>query len=261
MRKFLAIFLLLSFAAQALPAQSKDFYEDGHVFIRTLRGNANVWDLAQNMEIFEGKTAKASNILFDAIDDYFDDSFVSLAFSNNAACTLKNGNMQLSKFKTNVFAVLNTKENEEFRPSQILLLLESGLLKVSRAKPRPTSQFCVSTNWGDFYCLGTDMELSVDENSASVFSRNNNVNYVHPLTKKSLQIQKGIILKLTKSGNDFLLEQSAMDSKDRDLSELDSIEYIWKTTMFQYEGANKECKAVRILPKNLLSRFIKYRRR
>lgn len=231
---FLVFFCASAYASTA-PAD-----EHGSIFIRTLRGNAAAFKTgSQVSNLSENQTVLAKDVQIRCEDG----DFASFVLSNRCAGILKGpGAIIISKFITMSPPPSGYASEEEPSPSSIEIYLEKGDLTISRSLPRPSSKFLISTPFGKFECIGKDIKIVVDENSATAYAPENPFNYIGEESPKPEYVGIGYTITANKKGDSIELKRSSVDSNSKNIkSDLNAAENAWRTTLF-FE--NEEDKSV-----------------
>ena len=150
--------------------------EDGLIFARTLRGDAEI--KTPEGALKSGETAAAKGAEISAKN-----GFASFALSNFSSCLLFSGNIKIEKFEQEKIPDAPSPDFSEKSASEILISVgEEAEAVFARGEARPASKFKIETRFGVFELKpeSGNIKIKISKNEARVSAYNAGIFYSNP---------------------------------------------------------------------------------
>ena len=238
------------FAVSALfLAASVSSAEDGLIFARTLRGEAEIKTPAQTLK--PGETAAAGGAEISAKN-----GFASFALSNYSSCMLRSGKIKIEKFSQDAIQDAPSPGFSEKSASELVISAEEADAVFARGEARPASKFKISTKFGTFEPAGDNIKIEIGKASARVSACDAAIRYSKPGSQEQEYIPIGYELLFSIENAEIKMEKSQLQLMDKiHLKHLvSSASDAFKTSEF-YKDADGKILARRIALKEFFIRM------
>lgn len=236
----LPVFLTLPISAEA---------ENGLMFARTLRGNAEI--SAQSAKIKQGELAVAKDAKISASAE----GFASVAFSNYSSCMVLSGKVSIEKFEQEKVQTASLPLYSEMESSNIVFAIDGGEAVFARGEFRPASSFKIKTKFGTIEPVGNNIKIKTDGSTLTARAYDAAIRYSKPGSNEQEYIPIGYDLVCYFENGELKSEkkQSSIPQKASLKSEAGSASDVFKTTEF-YRGEDGKICARRIAFKEFFIR-------
>lgn len=225
--------------------------EEGLIFARTLRGDAEIKTPAQTLK--SGDTAAASGAEISA-----QNGFASFALSNFSSCLLFSGKIKIEKFEQGAAQSARAENFSEKSASELLISAGEAVAVFARGEPRPASKFKISTKFGTFEPKGDNIKIEIGKNEARVSACDAAINYCKPGSQASEYVPIDCELVFREENGEIktLRRQLGIKEKTALKEAVSAASDAFKTSEF-YRDENGKTRARRIALKEFFTRMPK----
>ena len=237
----LAVFFALSISAGV---------ENGFMFVRTLRGNAEI--SAQNAKLKTGDVAVAKNAEISVKDG----GFASVALSNYSSCMVLSGKVSIGNFGQEKVQTARLPLHSEMASSNIEFAIEEGEAVFARGEFRPASSFKIKTKFGTIEPVGNNIKIKIGGSTLSACAYDAAIRYSKPDSDEQEYIPIGYELVCSIENGKLKTEkkQTSISQKAKLKSDASSASDAFKNTEF-YCDKNGKISARRIAFKEFFIRM------
>ncbi len=157
MKKFLASIFVIAFALSG-------YAKDGFIFVRTLRGDAEISVKDAKLKTNEVLTASGAEI------SVKDGGFASFALSNYTAAFVLDGKVKIEKFEQDEVQLVKLPLHSEMASSKLEISIDEGEVVFARGEFRPASSFKIKTKFGVIEPVGENVKVKAEKSKLTVWA-------------------------------------------------------------------------------------------